>query len=211
MSWLLDRNCFRSESTLKSIKLQYGAEIDGWRAKYEEAQVKISENQRNTGENQCFQYFHCLSWFSFFRVFSPSCKTTLAIWRLKTGNSVLSIKVQARQLFSILFSFLNKRLSDLDGGEGDYIILQGDKRQVPFRIRREQMIEEGIFRPIFGPKTFLKVEFEDKMLFLGLRIRWAFSRRGIRPLLLWRQRSQRCKKTRILRNISHKKGNSLLN
>ena len=154
--WLLDRNCFRSESTLKSIKLQYGAEIDGWRAKYEEAQVKISENQRNTGENQCFQYFHCLSWFSFFRVFSPSCKTTLEIWRLKTGNSVLSIKVQTQQLSSILFFLLNKRLSDLDGGEGDYIILQGDKRQVPFRIRREQMIVEGIFRPIFGPKNFFK-------------------------------------------------------
>ena len=34
-------NITRSESTLKSIKLQYGAEIDGWRAKYEEAQVKI--------------------------------------------------------------------------------------------------------------------------------------------------------------------------
>ena len=30
----------------------------------------------------------------------------------------------------------NERLSDLDGGEGDQIILQGDKRQVPFNIRR---------------------------------------------------------------------------
>ena len=39
--------CFRSESTLKSIKLQYGAEIDGWRAKYEEAQVR-NQNMRRT-------------------------------------------------------------------------------------------------------------------------------------------------------------------
>ena len=34
----------------------------------------------------------------------------------------------------------NERLSDLDGGEGDQIILQGDKRQVPFNIRREQIM-----------------------------------------------------------------------
>ena len=44
MSTILNRDFFRSESTLKSIKLQYGAEIDGWRAKYEEAQVK-NQNQ----------------------------------------------------------------------------------------------------------------------------------------------------------------------
>ena len=28
----------------------------------------------------------------------------------------------------------------MDGGEGDQIILQGDKRQVPFNIRREQIM-----------------------------------------------------------------------
>ena len=32
---------------MKSIKLQYGAEIDGWRAKYEEAQVR-NQNMRRT-------------------------------------------------------------------------------------------------------------------------------------------------------------------
>ena len=43
--------CFRSESTLKSIKLQYGAEIDGWRAKYEEAQVKIEKQNIKSNQN----------------------------------------------------------------------------------------------------------------------------------------------------------------
>ena len=78
----------RSESTLKSIKLQYGAEIDGWRAKYEEAQVKIWQ----------FDYlvFIHLQWprlpiiFCFshflFSPSSPSFKMTLAIWRQKIDN-----------------------------------------------------------------------------------------------------------------------------
>jgi len=88
----IPRTSETSESTLKSIKLQYGAEIDGWRAKYEEAQSLLAQLQNDLGN-------------------------------LKTENRQLSLK-----------------LSDLDGGEGDQIILQGDKRQVPFNIRVEDKV-----------------------------------------------------------------------
>ena len=64
---------------------------------------------------------------------------------------------------------LNERLSGLDGGEGDFIILQGDKRQVPFRIRREQIIgdiwtflaDTLMEEKLVGLKTIFRVE--DKM------------------------------------------------
>ena len=36
---------------MKSIKLQYGAEIDGWRAKYEEAQVKNQNQNIKSNKN----------------------------------------------------------------------------------------------------------------------------------------------------------------
>ena len=64
---------------------------------------------------------------------------------------------------------LNERLSGLEGGEGDFIILQGDKRQVPFRIRREQIIgdiwtflaDTLIEEKLVGLKIIFRVE--DKM------------------------------------------------
>ena len=61
---------------------------------------------------------------------------------LKTENRQLSFKYWLK-IFPHSCSgqvLLNERLSGLDGGEGDFIILQGDKRQVPFRIRRDQQI-----------------------------------------------------------------------
>jgi len=45
----IPRTAETSESTLKSIKLQYGAEIDGWRAKYEEAQSLLAQLQNDLG------------------------------------------------------------------------------------------------------------------------------------------------------------------
>jgi len=45
----IPRTSETSESTLKSIKLQYGAEIDGWRAKYEEAQSLLAQLQNDLG------------------------------------------------------------------------------------------------------------------------------------------------------------------
>jgi len=103
----IPRTAETSESTLKSIKLQYGAEIDGWRAKYEEAQSLLAQLQNNLGN-------------------------------LKTENRQLSFK-----------------LSGLDGGEGDFIILQGDKRQVPFRIRRDQKIIGDIWLRHFWKRNWL--------------------------------------------------------
>ena len=82
---------------------------------------------------------------------------------------------------------LNERLSGLEGGEGDFIILQGEKRHVPFRIRRDQII--GDILDLFW---LLEKDLVGLNLFLGLRTRWAFSRRGTRPLSPWRQRYQRC-------------------
>lgn len=45
----IPRTTETSESTMKSIKLQYGAEIDGWRAKYEEAQSLLAQLQNDLG------------------------------------------------------------------------------------------------------------------------------------------------------------------
>ena len=65
---------------------------------------------------------------------------------------------------------LNERLSGLDGGEGGFIILQGDKRQVPFRIRRDQKVIGDIWtfladtlmeEKLVGLKIIFRVE--DKM------------------------------------------------
>ena len=83
-------NITRSESTLKSIKLQYGAEIDGWRAKYEEAQVKIW---------QCSTiYLFTVAPFSnHLLLFTFSFQSLLAqlqndLGNLKTENRQLSLK-----------------------------------------------------------------------------------------------------------------------
>ena len=110
---------------------------------------------------------------------------------LKTENRQLSFKYWLK-IFPNSCSgqvLLNERLSGLDGGEGDFIILQGDKRQVPFRIRRDQIIGD-IWT--FLADTLMEEKLVGQKLFSGLRTRWVFSRRGTRLLSPWRQRYQRC-------------------
>ena len=90
---------------------------------------------------------------------------------LKTENRQLSFKYWL-EIFPDSCSgqvLLNERLSGLDGGEGDFIILQGDKRQVPFRIRREQikgdiwtfLTDTLMEEKLVGLKIIFRVE--DKM------------------------------------------------
>ena len=53
----------------------------------------------------------------------------------------------------------------MDGGEGDQIILQGDKRQVPFNIRREQImgaISLGHTHTLLEEKILSRIEIVKK-------------------------------------------------